>query len=108
MCQVAAVRVRIRQGKLVNVFFTVEGKCEAEDVMILVLCRFVVKHLPEESLYTFVKYSSVLVNLIDHQLTCSLGILCHFDLLLLFTNGVSPFRNRFALLDILTMLNTTR
>lgn len=54
MRQIAAVRVRIRQGKLINVFFTVEGKCEAEDVMILVLRRFVVKHL-EESLYTFVE-----------------------------------------------------
>lgn len=42
------------------------------------------------------------------QLTWSLGILCHFGLLLLFTKGVIPFRNRFALFDMLTMLKTTR
>lgn len=53
-------------------------------------------------------YISTFIPSIRRWLTWSLGILCHFDLLLLFTNGVIPFRNRFALFDMLTMLKITR
>lgn len=45
MGQVTAVRVRIRQGELIYVLLTVERKCEAEDVMVLMLRRFVVENL---------------------------------------------------------------
>lgn len=45
---------------------------------------------------------------LSKDITWSRGILCHFDLLLLFTSGVIPWRKRFALLEMLTMLKITR
>lgn len=58
MCQIATVRVWIGQSKLIHIFFTVEGKGETEDVVVLMLRRFVVKYLEE----SFVEYLSILVS----------------------------------------------